>query len=68
MYINMKKIKKVLKLCILILLIVLAGVGIGIVGGVPIIPKRKGEDPIEIKIELVESKEGTNESVEKAIE
>lgn len=53
----MKSFKKILRLLGLILLIVLASLGIGFVGGVPIPPTKKRENTIEIKTELVEDKE-----------
>jgi hypothetical protein len=53
----MKSFKKTLRLLGLVLLIVLASFGVGFGGGVPIPPSRKKEDTIEIKVELVESKE-----------
>jgi hypothetical protein len=57
----MKSFKKALKLLGLVLLIVLASVGLGIGGGIPISPSNKKEDTIEIKVELVESKEDKTE-------
>lgn len=53
----MKSFKKILRLLGLVLLIVLASVGLGIGGGIPIPPSNKKEDTIEIKVELVESNE-----------
>lgn len=53
----MKSFKKTLKLLGLAFLIVLASLGIGIGGGVPIPPSNKKKDTIEIKVELVESNE-----------
>jgi hypothetical protein len=53
----MKNLKKTMRLLGLFLLIVLASIGIGISGGVPISPSNKREDAFEIKIELVESNE-----------
>ena len=54
---RIKGVKKTLKLCGLVLLIVLASLGIGIIGGIPIPTTRKKEDIFEIKTELVESKQ-----------
>ena len=53
----MKSFKKTLRLLGLVFLIVLASLGIGFVGGVPIPPSKKREDTIELKTELVEDKE-----------
>ncbi len=53
----MKSFKKTLRLLGLVLLIVLATLGIGFVGGVPIPPSNKRENTIELKTELVEDKE-----------
>lgn len=53
----MKSFKKILRLSGLVLLIVLASVGIGFGGGVPIPTSHKREDATEINIELVESNE-----------
>jgi hypothetical protein len=53
----MKSFKKILKLLGLTLLIVLASVGIGFGGVIPIPPSNKKDDTIEIKVELVESNE-----------
>jgi len=53
----MKSFKKTLKLLGLVLLIVLATVGIGFGGGIPIPLSNKKEDSLEINVELVESKE-----------
>lgn len=53
----MKSFKKILRLSGLVLLIVLASIGIGLAGVVPIPTSTKKEDTIEIKVELVESHE-----------
>ncbi len=53
----MKSFKKILRLSGLVLLIVLASVGIGLAGVVPIPTSTKKEDMIEINVELVESHE-----------
>lgn len=57
----MDRLKKTVKLFGIGLLIVLASFGIGIGGAVPITTNRKKEDTNEIKTELVEGKESTNE-------
>lgn len=53
----MQSFKKTMRLFGLGLLIVLATLGIGIGGGVPIPPNKKREDSTEIKTELVEVKD-----------
>ncbi len=51
----MERFKNILKLSALALLIVLASVGIGMAGGVPIPSSNKRKDSTDLKIELVES-------------
>jgi len=51
----MKKIKKAIKLFALVCLIILASLGLGIVGGIPIPFSDKRKQSSDIKIELVES-------------
>ena len=53
----MKKFKKALKFFALISLILLASLGIGIVGGIPISFSDKRRQTPDIKIELVETNE-----------
>ena len=53
----MERFKNILKLSALVLLIVLASVGIGMAGGVPIPSSNKRKDSTDLKIELVESDE-----------
>jgi hypothetical protein len=53
----MQSFKKTMRLFGLGLLIVLATLGVGIGGGVPISPNKKREDSNEIKTELVEIKD-----------
>jgi hypothetical protein len=53
----MKSFKKALRLLGYILLILLATVGIGLMGGVPIPTMNKKEDAIEVLVELVEDEE-----------
>lgn len=53
----MRSLKKAIRLLWLVFLIVLASVGIGLGGAVPIPRATKKEDIIELNIELVESEE-----------
>lgn len=53
----MKTFKKLARHICLILLIVLASVGIGIAGGVPVTPTQRRSENTPATIELVESKE-----------
>jgi hypothetical protein len=53
----MKRFKKALKLCFLVLILFLACIGVGIAGGVPIPFSRRKENDSQTKIELVESKD-----------
>ena len=53
----MKKLKKALKLFALVCLILLASLGIGLVGGIPISFSDKRRQTPDIKIELVEVKD-----------
>ena len=48
---SMERIKKALRLFVLIILIVLASLGVGISGGVPIPTIKRKEDAIQIKVE-----------------
>lgn len=57
----MKKLKRMLKLLAFICLIVLAGFGIGLSGGVPIPPASKKKDPVEVNDELVEENQEDSE-------
>jgi hypothetical protein len=51
----MKRLKKVLRLCGLILFLILAGIGISVIGAAQVPPKRGGRDNYnEILIEMVE--------------
>jgi hypothetical protein len=51
----MKKLKKVLRLCGLILFLILAGIGISVTGAAQVPPKRGGRDnDNQILIEMVE--------------
>ncbi|MEO5911249.1 MAG: hypothetical protein ABIP95_10200 [Pelobium sp.] len=51
----MKRFKKTLRLLGLVVLIVLACLGIGIGGGVPVPPSNKKENTIEINVELLDA-------------
>ena len=57
----MKRFKKAVRQIFLVLFIFLAGMGVGLVGGVPVpLSKRKEDDPL-FKIELVEKKNDADE-------
>jgi len=57
----MKRFKKAVRHIFLVLFIFLAGMGVGLVGGVPVpLSKRKENDPV-FKIELVETKDNADE-------
>jgi hypothetical protein len=56
----MRKLKKVLRLCGLVILILLACSGISILGGLPLTKREQYLDN-EIKIEIVEEKEEESE-------
>ena len=57
----MKRFKKAVRYIFLVLFIFLAGMGVGLVGGVPVpLSKRKENDPV-FKIELVETKDNADE-------
>ena len=58
----MTKFKVILKRIGLILLIILACFGIGIVGPVPILPIKKRDDEEPAKIEMVDEKEDKDQS------
>lgn len=51
----MRKIMKAIRLLGLVLMILLASIGIGLTGGVPVFSNSRKEDQNEIKIELVET-------------
>lgn len=53
----MVRIKKALRLFVLICLIVLAGIGVGLSGGVPIPMSNSRKDTEKENIELIENKE-----------
>ncbi|MBC7865492.1 MAG: hypothetical protein IAF38_21130 [Bacteroidia bacterium] len=63
----MKNLKRALRLFGLGLLIVLASVGIGIGGAVPISSNRKRENTNETKIELVETRDDKTKAEEEKI-
>lgn len=57
----MKRFKKAVRQIFLVLFIFLAGMGVGLVGGVPVsLSKRKEDDPV-FKIELVETKDNADD-------
>lgn len=60
----MKRFKKILRLLGLVVLIILASIGIGFGGGVPIRPSNKKEDTLEIKVELLKSNEDKTEMIQ----
>jgi hypothetical protein len=64
----MKRLKKVLRLCGLILFVILAGIGISVIGAAQVPPKRGGRDNYnEILIEMVEKeKEEKNTQADEA--
>ncbi len=57
----MQKIQKTFRLFSLILLVILASVGIGISGAVPINSNKKGENLVEIKTELLDTTQNKSE-------
>jgi hypothetical protein len=63
----MKTLKKIARHICLILLIVLASVGIGIAGGVPVIPTHRRTEAAEITIELVETKDSEEDLTQEKI-
>lgn len=50
-YVNMKKIKRIITLLGFVILMILASVGMGIAGAAPIMPINKREDAVVINIE-----------------
>lgn len=60
---TMKSLKKALKLAFIILLMFLASIGIGLVGGISLPFSGKKENTAEIKIELVESDEDSTDNM-----
>lgn len=53
----MKSFKRALRLCVFICLIVLAGIGVGLSGGVPIPMSNSRKDTEKENIELIENQE-----------
>ena len=53
----MKNFKRILKLSAVVLLMVLASIGMGLAGPVPVVPNKRKDIDNGIKIELVEAKE-----------
>ena len=60
----MKKLLKAIKLFGYIFLIVLASVGLGLGGAVPVAPTKRKEDSIEVKVEQLERDEAATASFE----
>ncbi|SDB31242.1 hypothetical protein SAMN03097699_0642 [Flavobacteriaceae bacterium MAR_2010_188] len=59
----MKKFKKIIRLLCLILMILLASIGVGLAGGMPIpINARREDMTTEVKIEQVDKKEDESDS------
>lgn len=58
----MKKIKKALRLLVFVCLIVLAGIGIGISGGVPIPLSKNRRDSEKENIELIDKQSEKSDS------
>ena len=54
-YQKMEKIKRFIKILGLVVLMFLASIGIGLVGGIPIMPSNKRDNTIQIKTEVEES-------------
>jgi hypothetical protein len=57
----MKNFKRIFRLLTLVFFMVLAMVGVGLGGGIPIPSSNRREDTIVIKVELVESEEDQKE-------
>jgi len=62
----MKRIKRIIRIIGFACLIALAGIGMGLSGGVPIPVMKRRKDPSEEQTELVEKKQDEDES-EKSI-
>ncbi len=56
--IKIKTVKRILKIVGFVLLIILAGFGVGMCGGVPIPKAGRREDATDAAIELVETEDG----------
>lgn len=63
----MRKFKRALRLIGLIFLLLLASMGVGLIGGVPIQPIRKKEDVIEAIIEMDNASKEDQESTEESL-
>lgn len=60
----MEKLKKIIRISGLVIMVILASVGLGLVGGVPIPSSSRSKEPIEINIELEESNDEEQEITE----
>jgi hypothetical protein len=58
-----KKFKKIMRIAGMIMLMVLASFGVGLIGGVPIPMNKRRENVIELRIELKESEENKAEEL-----
>jgi hypothetical protein len=56
-----KKFNKILRIAGIIMLMMLASFGVGLMGGVPIPMNKKRENLIELRVELKESEENKTE-------
>jgi hypothetical protein len=58
-----KKLKKILRIAGMVMLMVLASFGVGLMGGVPIPINKRRENAIELHVELKESEENKGEEL-----
>lgn len=63
----MKSFKKVLRLVGLVLLLVLATMGVGLSGGVPVRTAGKRDEMVEISVQLDEAAENPGDAAEESI-
>jgi hypothetical protein len=59
----LKKLKKILRIAGMVMLMALAGFGVGLIGGAPIPMNKRRENVIELRIELKESEENKAEEL-----